>query len=118
MFENVGGEIFEAGLWNMRDFGRVALCGMIAHYNDAEPQPGPRGMQVIIGRRLTIRGFIVTDHPAACQEYVVKAVKWLEDGKLKYKETIAEGIENAPHAFIDMLQGKNVGKQIVQLDDP
>ena len=118
LFENVGGEIFEAALWNMRDFGRVALCGMISNYNDVEPQPGPRGMQVIIGRRLTIKGFIVTDHPVACQEYVAKAVKWLEDGKLKYKETIAEGIENAPQAFIDMLQGRNIGKQIVQLDDP
>jgi len=117
LFENVGGEIFEAALWNMREFGRIALCGMISNYNDAEPQPGPRGMPLIIGRRLTIRGFIVSDHPEACQEYVVKAVKWLEDGKLKYKETIAEGIENAPRAFIDMLQGKNVGKQIVQLDD-
>jgi NADPH-dependent curcumin reductase CurA len=118
LFENVGGEIFEAALWNMREFGRIALCGMIANYNDAEPQPGPRGMQLIIGRRLTIRGFIVTDHPEACQEYVVKAVKWLEDGKLKYKEAIAEGIENAPQAFIDMLRGENIGKQIVQLDDP
>lgn len=118
LFENVGGDIFEAALWNMRDFGRIALCGMISNYNDAEPQPGPRGMPLIIGRRLTIRGFIVRDHPEACREYVAKAAKWLEEGKLKYKETIAAGIENAPRAFIDMLQGKNIGKQIVQLDDP
>ena len=114
-FENVGGEIFEAVLWNMREFGRVALCGMISNYNDEELQPGPRGMTVIIGRRLTIQGFIVTDHPEAGKEYVSKAIQWLAEGKLKYHETIAEGIENAPSAFIDLLQGKNIGKQIVRL---
>jgi NADPH-dependent curcumin reductase CurA len=115
LFENVGGELFEAALWQMRDFGRVALCGMISNYNDAEPQPGPRGMAVIIGRRLTIQGFIVTDHPKACEEYVVKAIQWLEEGKLKYRETIVEGVENAPQAFIDLLKGRNTGKQIVRL---
>ncbi len=118
LFENVGGEIFEASLWNMRDYGRIALCGMIANYNDEEPQPGPRGMMVMIARRLTMRGFIVTDYPEACQEYVIKAVAWLKDGKLRYKETVAEGVENAPQAFIDMLKGRNTGKQIVQLADP
>ena len=116
-FENVGGEIFEAVLWNMHDYGRVALCGMIAHYNDEEPQPGPRGMMLIVGRRLTIRGFIVTDHPDVCEKYIAKAVDWIKEGKLKYRETVAEGIENAPGAFIDMLKGKNTGKQIVQLAD-
>ena len=116
-FENVGGEIFEAVLWNMREFGRVALCGMISNYNDEELQPGPRGMTVIIGRRLTIQGFIVTDHLEVGKEYVSKAIQWLAEGKLKYHETIAEGIENAPSAFIDLLQGKNIGKQIVRLAD-
>lgn len=115
LFENVGGEIFEAVLWNMRDYGRIALCGMIADYNEKEPQPGPRGLMLMIGRRLTMRGFIVTDHPEACEEYVTKAVAWVADGKLVYRETIAEGIENAAQAFIDMLQGGNTGKQIVQL---
>ena len=117
LFENVGGDIFEAVLWNMRDFGRIALCGMIADYNLEDPQPGPRGMMLIIGRRLTIRGFIVTDHPKWCEEYVVKATGWLQEGKLKYRESIAEGVRSAPQAFIDLLKGRNVGKQIVQLDD-
>lgn len=115
LFENVGGEIFEAALWHMRDFGRVALCGMISNYNDEELQPGPRGMGIIIGRRLTIRGFIVTDEPKACEEYVAKAIQWLEEGKLKYRETIVEGVENAPQALIDLLKGRNIGKQIVRL---
>jgi NADPH-dependent curcumin reductase CurA len=117
-FENVGGEIFEAALWNMNDFGRIALCGMISSYNDEQLQPGPRGMMSIIARRLTIRGFIVTDHPEASKEYVGKASAWLAEGKLTYHETITEGIENAPAAFIDLLKGHNTGKQIVQLCAP
>jgi len=116
-FENVGGEIFEAALWNMRDFGRVALCGMVSNYNDAKPAPGPRGMQLVTARRITIRGFIVMDHPEACREYVGKASAWLAEGKLHYRESIVEGIDNAPAAFIDMLKGGNVGKQIVRLAD-
>ena len=117
LFENVGGEILEAVLWNMRDYGRIALCGMIADYNEQEPQPGPRGMMLMIGRRLSMRGFIVTDHPDACEEYVAKAIGWVSEGKLKYRETVAEGLENAAQAFIDMLKGGNTGKQIVQLSE-
>jgi NADPH-dependent curcumin reductase CurA len=116
-FENVGGEIFEAALWNMRDKGRIALCGMIANYNDEELSPGPRGMMTIIAKRLIIQGFIVTDHMDVAGEYIEKASAWLRDGRLKYEETIAEGIENAPKAFIDMLHGENVGKQVVRLAD-
>lgn len=115
LFENVGGEQMEAVLWCMRDFGRIALCGMIADYNAAEPPPGPRGMMLMVGRRITMRGFIVTDHPETCEEYVRKAAQWVAEGKLKYRETIAEGVENAPQALIDLLKGGNTGKQIVQL---
>ncbi|MDH3546239.1 MAG: NADP-dependent oxidoreductase [Gammaproteobacteria bacterium] len=114
-FENVGGDIFEAVLWNMRDFGRIALCGMVANYNDKEPQPGPRNMMLIVGRRLTLRGFIVTDHPNTCNEYVAKATRWVQEGRLNYRETVAQGLENAPQAFINMLKGANTGKQLVQL---
>ena len=116
-FENVGGEIFEAALWNMRDFGRVALCGMISNYNDEQLQPGPRGMAVIIGRRLRIQGFIVTDHQDVIPEFAAKVGGWLAEGKINYKETIAEGVENAPSAFISMLKGGNTGKQIVRLGE-
>jgi NADPH-dependent curcumin reductase CurA len=116
-FENVGGELFEAVLWNMRDFGRIALCGMISNYNDEQLQPGPRGMMLMIARRLKMQGFIVTDHPDAHEEYLAKASAWLAEGKLKYSETIADGIESAPSAFISMLKGGNTGKQIVQLSD-
>ena len=101
----------------MREFGRIALCGMIANYNDEDLRPGPRGMMTVIAKRLTIRGFIVSDEPEAGREYVAKANGWIAEGKLKYRETVAEGIENAPAAFISMLHGKNIGKQIVRLAD-
>jgi NADPH:quinone reductase len=115
LFENVGGEMFEAALWNMRDYGRIALCGMVADYNATEPPPGPRGLMLMIGRRLSMRGFIVSDHPDACDEYVAKATAWVADDKLQYRETVAEGVENAAAAFINMLRGANTGKQIVRL---
>jgi NADPH-dependent curcumin reductase CurA len=114
-FENVGGDIFEAALWNMRTYGRIVLCGMVANYNDDQAQPGPRGMMSVIAKRLTIKGFIVTDYPEECREYVAKAGRWLAEGKLRYRETVTKGLENAPAAFIEMLKGGNVGKQIVQL---
>ena len=114
-FENVGGEIMEAVLWNMRDFGRMALCGMISDYNNKKMAPGPRGMMVIIQRRLKLQGFIVFDNPARNMEFVQKAAGWLAEGKLKYRETVNEGLENAPAAFIGMLKGENFGKQIVKI---
>ncbi len=114
-FENVGGEIMEAALWNMRDFGRIAVCGMISNYNDKEMTPGPRGMGIIIQRRLKIQGFIVSDNPGLNMEFIQKAVGWLAEGKLKYRETVTDGLENAPSAFIGMLKGENFGKQIVKI---
>ncbi len=114
-FENVGGEIMEAALWNMRDFGRIALCGMISDYNSKDMAPGPRGMGIIIQRRLKIQGFIVFDNPKLNMKFVQKAVGWLAEGKLKYRESVVEGLENAPSAFIGMLKGENFGKQIVKI---
>ncbi len=114
-FENVGGEIMEAALWNMRDNGRIALCGMISDYNAKEMTPGPRGMGIIIQRRLKIQGFIVFDSPKLNMEFVGKAAGWLAEGKLKYQESVVEGLENAPSAFIGMLKGENFGKQIVKI---
>ncbi|MBL4801752.1 MAG: NADP-dependent oxidoreductase [Emcibacter sp.] len=114
-FENVGGEIMEAVLWNMRDFGRMAMCGMIADYNNKKMAPGPRGMMIIIARRLKLQGFLIYDNPACNAEFIQKATGWLAEGKLKYRETVAEGLENAPAAFIGMLKGENIGKQIVKI---
>ena len=115
-FENVGGEILEAALWNMSNFGRIVLCGLIAHYNDEKMAPGPRGMGLIIQRRLKVQGFIVFDHMDLGMEYIQKAAGWLKDGQLKYHESVAEGLDQAPQAFIGMLKGENFGKQVVKLD--
>ncbi len=116
-FENVGGPIFEASIWNMKAGGRIPLCGMIADYN-TPPQdqpPGPRGLAVLIGRGIRMQGFIVFNYPQLCQEWVVKGAQWLQEGRLKVRETVAEGLDQAPAAFIGLMQGKNFGKQIVKL---
>lgn len=118
-FENTGGPMFEAAIFNMRERGRIALCGMIADYN-ADPQelpPGPRGLFVLIGRSIRMQGFIVFNYPKLCAEWVKLGAGWLREGKLVYRESVAEGIENAPGAFIGMLEGENFGKQIVRLGD-
>lgn len=118
-FENVGGPVFEAALWSMRNGGRIVLCGMIADYNEppGEMPPGPRGLPVMIGRELTMRGFIVFNYPEQQMEWVRQGSQWLAEGKLVYRETVTEGLENAPDAFIGMLKGKNFGKQIVKIAD-
>ncbi len=118
-FENVGGPIFEAALFNMRQNGRIVLCGMIADYNVefSELPPGPRGLFVMIGRSLSMQGFIVFHYPELCREWVIKGSKWLAEGKLRYRESVAEGLDAAPAAFIGMLKGQNFGKQIVRIDE-
>ncbi len=119
LFENVGGPIFEASIWNMKPKGRIALCGMIADYDTApkDQPPGPRGLAVLIGRSIKMEGFIVFNYPDLCREWVIKGAGWLKEGRLKYRESIAEGIEQAPAAFMGLLKGENFGKQIVRIAD-
>jgi NADPH-dependent curcumin reductase CurA len=114
-FENVGGAMLEAALANMRPFGRIPLCGMIALYNDEQPQPGPRNLIFCIPRRLTLTGFIISDHFDRFPAFTRDVAGWLADGKLKNRETIVQDIENAPAAFIGLLGGENVGKMLVQI---
>ena len=114
-FENVGGAMLEAALANMRPFGRIPLCGMIALYNDEQPQPGPRNLILCIPRRLTMTGFIISDHFDRFPAFTRDVAGWLAEGKLKNRETIVQGIENAPAAFIGLLGGENVGKMLVQI---
>ncbi len=118
-FENVGGPILEAVINNLNFNSRVALCGMIANYNATlEDMPaGPRNMTMLVGRSVRMQGFIVSNYPDLCKEWIGVGSKWLAEGKLKYRESVADGIENAPQAFIDMLSGKNFGKQVVKLAD-
>lgn len=113
-FENVGGAVLQA-IWPlMNDFGRVSVCGLIAHYNDVSLAPGPSWL-FLLARRLTVRGFIVSDHMARLGDFLRDMSGWLREGKIKYREDFVDGIENAPEAFLGLLKGKNFGKLIVRV---
>lgn len=118
-FENVGGPVLEAVINNLNFNSRVALCGLISSYNATleDLPPGPRNMAVLVGRSVKLQGFIVFNYPELCKEWVQVGAGWLKEGKLKYRESVAEGVENAPQAFIDVLKGNNFGKQVVKLAD-
>jgi NADPH-dependent curcumin reductase CurA len=114
-FDNVGGDHLEAALSVLRRGGRVAMCGAIANYNMTEPPPGPRNLGLVITKRLTLRGFIVFDHNDRNPDMIADVTRWLRDGELAYGETVIDGLENAPGAFLDLLRGGNTGKMIVRL---
>ncbi|MFJ2031843.1 NADP-dependent oxidoreductase [Streptosporangium sp. NPDC087985] len=114
-FDNVGGDQLEAALDALRRYGRVAMCGAISAYNDAEPAPGPSNLFLAIGKRLTLRGFIVGDHGDRMPDMIAEVGAWISDGSVTFEETVVDGLENAPRAFIDMLRGANTGKMIVRL---
>jgi NADPH-dependent curcumin reductase CurA len=116
-FDNVGGDHLDAALGSMRLHGRVALCGSISTYNATSPPPGPRNFSMLlIARRLTVRGFLVTDHQHRFPDFAAEVGAWIAGGELKYRETVVEGgIEAAPQAFMDLLRGANTGKMVVRL---
>ena len=112
-FDNVGGDHLEAAIGALRAYGRVVACGSISRYNDAEPTPGPRNMFMVVTKRLRLQGYIITDHGDRFGEFARQATEWVRDGRLQYRETIVEGIENAPSAFLGLLRGQNIGKMLV-----
>ncbi len=114
-FDNVGGEHLEAALAAMKPFGRIVACGAISAYNATSPAPGPRNLPLVIGKRLTIQGFIVSDHLDRTGAFRADVGQWLAEGKVKSRETVVNGLDQAPAAFISMLQGGNVGKMVVKL---
>jgi NADPH-dependent curcumin reductase CurA len=115
-FDNVGGEHLEAAIFSLRNHGRVALCGAVSAYNATEAPAGPRNLALAIGKRLTLRGFIVFDHNDRRADFEREVGGWLREGRLAAHETIVEGgIEQAPQAFIDLLRGANTGKMLVRL---
>jgi len=113
-FDNVGGEQLEASIAALNRFGRVAACGAISQYNETEPV-GPRNMSLIITKRLTLRGFIVLDHNDRQAAFVEEVGGWLREGKVKFEETVVDGLEHAPDAFLGLLRGENVGKMLVKI---
>ena len=122
-FENVGGAVFDAVLLLMNDFGRIPVCGRIAHYNNAVASGGAgsgasplvRAMGLVLVRRLTLRGFIVSDHADRLDDFLRDMGEWLRSGQLRYREDLVQGLESAVEAFQGLLEGRNRGKLLVQV---
>src|SRR5579871_2077371 len=117
-FENVGGAVFEAVFPLLNNFARVPVCGLIAHYNDRQPAaPKWAGamMFAVLTKRLTIRGFIVSDFAARRNDFLRDMSGWVREGKVKYKEFVTDGLDSAPEAFMGLLKGANFGKQLVRV---
>lgn len=113
LFENVGGACMDAALARMNAFGRIALCGMIAGYNGDDP--GMRNLRFLLTSRLTLRGFIVTEHLDLWPQALAELAPLVAGGSIVYRESVAQGLAAAPDAFIGLLQGRNFGKQLVKL---
>src|SRR5438477_3833324 len=118
-FENVGGQVFEAVLPLLNMFARVPVCGLISQYNAFEEERGGKSMNFLLRnaltRSLTIRGFIVSNFAARYPEFIADMTKWVAEGKIKHRETVVEGLANAPKAFMGLLRGENFGKQLVRV---
>jgi hypothetical protein len=118
-FENVGGAVWDAVFPLLNTFARVPVCGMIAHYNDTELPPGPdrtpRLMRTILTKRLTLRGFLVSDYGDQEPAFLREMSQWVREGKIKYREDVVDGLEAAPEALIGLLRGKNFGKLLVRV---
>ncbi len=116
-FDNVGGSHLEAAIANMNDFGRIVCCGMISTYNDTTPVPGPTNLIQLVGKRIRMQGFIVSDHPEYNDDFDREMKSWIADGRVVWKETVYSGIEKCVEALIGLFTGKNLGKMIVRLSD-
>ncbi|WP_428305662.1 NADP-dependent oxidoreductase [Lacipirellula sp.] len=118
-FENVGGDVFTAVFPLLNSFARIPVCGLIAHYNATEAPAGPdrlpQLMKQILVKRLTFRGYIVSDFASQYPQFLEEVGGWLREGKLKYKEDVTEGLENAPRELIGVLRGENFGKKIIKV---
>jgi NADPH-dependent curcumin reductase CurA len=113
-FDNVGGVISDAVFALLNPFGRVSVCGQISQYNLQHPEPGPRLLSQILVKQLKVQGFIVTRFQERWPQGIAQMARWIQEGKLRYREDIVMGFENTPRAFIDMLEGKNTGKMLVK----
>ncbi len=114
-FDNVGGDHLEAALNRMNVWGRIPLCGAISGYNEETPPPGPRNFMAVLPKRLTIRGFIILDHYHLHGDFQAEVGPLVADGQISYRETVVEGIENMPDAFLGLLDGQNTGKMLVKV---
>lgn len=116
-FDNVGGAITDAALRQINEGARIVVCGEVSQYNLAKPELGPRWLGRLIAKQARAEGFLIASYVARFPEGLAQLGLWLQEGKIKYREEVAQGIESAPQAFIGMLRGKNQGKQLVQLSE-
>jgi NADPH-dependent curcumin reductase CurA len=114
-FDNVGGPITDAAIYRLNQRARVAVCGQISQYNAETPELGPRWLGQLTIKQAKLEGFLVRQFADRFEEAYRQLGNWLRDGKIHYRETVIEGIENAPKAFIGMLEGRNIGKQLVKI---
>ncbi len=114
-YENVGGICLEAALNTLRVGARIAVCGLIAGYNEATPSPGPHNLAMVLIRRARMEGFIVFDHWAHYPRFLEEVGPLVANGRLDYEETVEEGLERTPDAFLKLFEGANRGKMLVRL---
>jgi len=114
-FDNVGGDILDDALVNMAERGRITICGGISAYNEKELPPGPRNIMQIVIRRLSVKGFILFDHMANVGQAIADLSAWSTNGEIVVEEDIQVGFENTPATFLRLFQGKNLGKQLIQI---
>jgi NADPH-dependent curcumin reductase CurA len=114
-FDNVGGSLTDEVIRQINTKARVAVCGQISQYNAEEPEMGPRWLGQLVAKQAKVEGFLVFQFADRYEEALKQLGTWLREGRIKYREDIVEGLENAPAAFIGMLQGRNIGKQLVKV---
>jgi NADPH-dependent curcumin reductase CurA len=114
VFENVGGEVLDTALRLMNSFSRITICGLISQYNATEPY-GLKNLRSVLTNRIRMQGFIVSDRMELWPRALADLARWVAEGRIKYRETVAHGLESAPRAFLGMLRGENLGKQVVKL---
>ena len=114
-FDNVGGDFLESAIFRMKNFGKIIICGRISQMSATSPGEGIKNMAHVLVKRLTIKGFLIFDHVNDRENFENDMNKWISNDKIKWKETVVQGIENAPQAFLDLLNGKNIGKMLVKI---
>jgi len=114
-FDNVGGDFLESVIYKMKNFGNIVICGRISQMDPKSISSGLKNMAHVLVKRLTMRGFLIFDHLEDTSEFENNVIKWIQEDKLQWKETIFEGIENTPEAFSALLKGKNIGKMLIKI---
>ena len=114
-FDNVGGDFLEAAIFRMKNYGRIVICGRISQMNSTKTPEGLKNIAHVLVKRLTIKGFLIFDHENESENFQNDMSSWLKNKKILSKHTVYEGLDNAPKAFVDLLNGKNIGKMLVKI---